>query len=46
MTTITINNAGKGKPFRLLQNIDNNKNLKVGIKRISVGWYNIEEELE
>ena len=48
MITITINNAGKGKPFQLLQNIDNNKSLKIGIKRISgrVGWFNIEEELE
>ena len=49
MTTITINNAGKGKPFWLLQNIDNNNNnLKIGIKRISgrVGWFNLEEELE
>ena len=50
MTTfVTITNAGKGKPYRLLQSIDNtNTNLKIGIKKISgrVGWYNIEEELE
>ena len=46
---VTITNSGKGKTYRLLQDIDNNdKSLKIGIKRIfgRVGWFNIEEELE
>ena len=46
---LTLTNAGKGKPYRLSESIDNtNKNLKIGVKSVSgrVGWYNIEEELE
>ena len=48
-TFVTLTNAGKGKPFRLSQSIDNNNNnLKIGIKIIFgyVGFYNIDEELE
>ena len=45
---LTITNAEKGKPVRLSSLIDNvNKNLKIGLKRISgrVGWYNVEEDI-
>jgi hypothetical protein len=40
---VTITNAGKGKPYRLSESIDN---LKIGVKSVSgrVGWYNIKEE--
>ena len=47
-TFVTITNAEKGKPIRLLETIDNtNRNLKIGLKSISgrVGWYNIDSEL-
>ena len=42
---ITITNASKGKPHRLLEQVDE---CQIGIKSISwrVGWYNIKEELE
>ena len=42
---ITITNASKGKPHRLLEQVDG---CQIGIKSISgrVGWYNIKEELE
>ena len=42
---ITITNARKGKPHRLLEQVDG---CQIGIKSISgrVGWYNIKEELE
>jgi len=50
MTTfVTITNAEKGKPIRLLETIGNtNGNLKIGLKSISgrVGWYNIDSELD
>ena len=42
---ITITNKSKGKPHRLLEQVDG---CQIGIKSISgrVGWYNIKEELE
>ena len=42
---ITITDASKGKPHRLLKQVDG---CQIGIKSISwrVGWYNIKEELE
>ena len=46
--SITITDASKGKPYRLLEHIASDNPARIGVKRISgrIGWYNISEDLE